>query len=583
MPWASVKAGSAMEGGTMRNLDRRFDALVIGSGPAGSTAVKELTEAGMEVVLLEAGRDTTETDFLPPAGQKRAKSMDMSLGDRARAMLHGQFNQARRAFFSPTTGRFLVNDWENPYTYPLNSPYLWIRSRILGGRMHAYGRVLQRMSDVDFRAASRDGFGQDWPFLYSDLEPFYDRVEEFLGVYGDKDGLAHPPDNKYVGPGFLTQMEQDFKRQVEAEWPDRHVISWRYQAPFLDRIPPGIAAARKTGRLTTRTDAVVTRITVDPRTGLANGAVFVDRVTKREYHVVADVVVLCASAIESIRLLLHSGSTRHPDGLANSSGLLGRYFMEQTLSLAYCDAPQWSGFWESDSTAPRDPFYGASGGILIPRYQNLGPEPTEEYRRGFSFQGLGGRVPVPEGAPAMFGLGAGGEMLPRYDNHVGLSRVVKDKWGVPAAHIVCRPDENDRKLVTAAVDALREMIGLVGYRVNFVASQFGLHKQKVWPDFNVLQRAVFRVGIRTSIMMGTSIHECGGARVGHDPAASVLNGVNQSWDVPNLFVTDSASFPSASTVGPALTIMAVTARACRFIAEAHASGELARPTQAASL
>jgi choline dehydrogenase-like flavoprotein len=184
-------------------------------------------------------------------------------------------------------------------------------------------------------------------------------------------------------------VEQHFKEKVAERWPERKVIPWRYAAPNLGRVPLGVAAARATGRLTTRTDAVVTRITVDDRTGLATGAVFVDRVTKREHRAVADVVVLAASTIESVRLLLNSASRSHPDGLGNSSGLVGRYFMDQTISLAFCDVPQFPGFSEQPDDVPADPFYHGAGGILIPRYENMGPEPESGYLRGISFQGAG--------------------------------------------------------------------------------------------------------------------------------------------------------------------------------------------------
>ena len=564
---------------TVNSIDRHFDAIVIGSGPAGSTAVRELTEAGMDVLLLEAGRELTEEDFTPPE-HKRLMPMSMDVLARAKRMLGDrQFNQARRSFYSDATSRFLVDDLANPYTYPADAPYLWVRSRLLGGRMHAYGRVLQRMSDVDFKAASLDGVGIDWPFEYKDLAPYYDRVEELVGLYGDDDpGVAHPPAGRYAGPGHLNEMEKEFKAAVESRWPERHVISWRFQAPFLDRTPPGIRAARATGRLTIRTNAVVSRITTSARTGLATGAVFIDAVTRREHRVAADVVMVCASAIESVRLLLGSGSGRHPAGLGNSNGLVGHYLMEQSMTLGFGDDARRPGYFGPSSQCEPDPFYGNSGGFLIPRYQNLTGQ-SEPYKRGYSFQGLAGRVPVPEDSPAMFGFGAGGEMLPQYGNRVTLSRRVRDRWGIPAAHIVCRPDDNDRLMVRAAVRDIGEMMAAGGYRTNFVASTFGVHSKRVWPDFNPFQRAVFRVGIRMSLIMGVSIHEAGGARMGHDPALSVLNGVCQSWDVPNLFVTDAASFPTGSTEGPALTIMAVTARACDYIARAHGSGELTRPTQ----
>jgi choline dehydrogenase-like flavoprotein len=561
----------------MGGIDRRFDALVVGSGAAGSVAVKELTERGLDVLLLEAGRDLTEADFTPPQ-PKRPRPLGMDLDLRAKAALAGQHIQARRTFFSETSNRFLVNDRENPYSTPRDAPYLWIRSRILGGRLNAYGRVLQRMSDVDFRAASRDGHGVDWPVSYAELESHYDRVEEFIGVYGNEDGVVHPPDGKYVGPAKLSDVEREFKEKVENRWPQRKVISWRYAAPNLGRVPRGIAAARATGRLTTRTDAVVSRITVDERSGLVDGAVFVDRLTKREHRVYSDVVLLCASAIESLRLMLVSRSPRHPNGLGNSTGLLGRYFMDQTVSMAFCSVPDHPGYWLRDDSAPPDPFYPPAGGVLIPRWVNIGSEDDPGFARGFSFQGAGGRFPVPDDAPTSFGIGAAGEMLPSYDNRVTLNPKRTDAWGVPIAHIRCALSENDVTIAREGTKALREMVEHCGYSVNFVGSVLGLDSKKVFPDASPFHRLVFRSGIGRSLAMGAAIHECGGARMGADPRTSVLNGVNQAWDIPNLFVTDGSCFVSNSTVGPALTIMALTARACDFVAREYASGGLTKPT-----
>lgn len=556
----------------MSGLDRRFDAIVIGSGAAGSIAVKELTERGMEVLLLEAGRDLTEADFVPPP-PKRPKPVGLDFGPRARAALRGQHVQGRRPFFNPSTSRFLVNDRENPYTTPRGRPYVWIRGRLLGGRLNSYGRLLLRMSDYDFKAASRDGHGADWPLAYAELAPWYDRVEEFLGVYGNADGLAHPPDGRYVGPSKLTEVELDFKRRVEQQWPERRVIAWRYAAPNLGRVPLGIAAARATGRLTTRTDAVVQRVTVD-RNGRADGAVFVDRVTKREHRVSADVVVLCASTIETVRLLLHSGSGRHPDGLANASGLVGRYFMDQTISLALGSIPDRPGFYEPDESAPPDPFYSAAGGFFIPRFHNLDGPQESAFVRGIGFQGLAGRFPVPEGGPTSIGFGGMGEMLARHDNRVTLDPRRRDAWGIPAPRIDLSLGENDVALLREQVRVLREITGHLGYRMNFVGSTLGLDSKQVFPDVDPLSRFVFRRGFRRSLALGAAIHECGGARMGADPASSVVNAYNQAWDVPNLFVTDASCFVTNGTVGPTLTIMALTARACEHIAREHAVGAL---------
>ena len=558
----------------MTNLEKRYDALVIGSGAAGNIAVKELTERGMEVLLLEAGRDQREEDFMPGPPPKKPKQLGLELVPRARAALRGQHIQSRRVFYMPTTDRFLVNDRENPYTTERGLPYIWMRGRMLGGRLNAYGKVLNRMSDLDFKAASRDGIGTDWPFSYEELAPYYDSVEQTMGVYGNADHAPAIPDGTYVGPAKLTTVEREFKERVEERYPERQVISWRFQAPNLERVPRGILAARATGRLTTRTDAVVKQITVNSKTGRADGAVFVDRVTKREHRVFADVVVLCASTIESIRLLFNSATDRHPDGLCNSGGLLGRYFMDQTTSMAFGGSPEHLGEWDNDDSAPPDPFYGASGGVFIPRFQNLDGQERQPYARGFAFQGAGGRFPVPPGVPSSFGIGGIGEMLPSYDNRITVNPRKKDAWGIPVAHVRIAVGENERKLVNAQTQVLQEMCDAAGLRINFIASILGIASKNVFPDADPLTRLAFRLGYKVTFSMGASIHECGGVRMGDDPATSVVNEYNQSWDIPNLFVTDGACFASGGTVGPSLTIMAVTARACEYIAGQHADGSL---------
>ncbi|RLP09588.1 GMC oxidoreductase [Propionibacterium australiense] len=562
------------------STERRFDAIVVGSGMSGGIAVKVLTERGMEVLLLEAGKEFPKEDFIPdPPGEPKDFGMDIL--PRAQDMLlKGQWYQARRAFFDPSVSKFMVNDLSDPYIYKLGHPYIWFRSKMIGGRMQTYGRVLQRMSDLDFKAASLDGYGEDWPFSYSDLEPYYDSVEEFVGVYGDRDGLEAPADGRYVGPGFLSAVERELKAKVEERWPERKVISWRVQAPFADRIPPGVAAARRTGRLTERTNAQVTKVTVNVRTGLANGVEFVDRETRRKHRVFGDVVVLAASGIESIRILFNSATSRHPDGLANSSGLLGRYFMDQTDVLCFADAPGHDGEWEPDPHQPKDdPYFQPAGGIVIPRYQNIGGQ-SESYLRGFDFQGTGGRFPVPAGSPSAIGGHSMGEMLARYDNVVRVSRRVKDRWGVPVPFIDISFGANERKMIEAQKVFMREVMETAGCRVNFIASTVGLESRNVWPGWNPLKRQMFRLGIKMAEQrIGPAIHECGGARMGTDPGRSVLNGVNQSWDVPNLFITDAASFVTNGTVGPSLTIMALTARACEFIADQYQTNKLSKPTE----
>lgn len=550
---------------------KRFDALVIGSGAAGSFAAKELTQRGLEVLLLEAGPNITEDDFPVP---EKPRQKGINITSRALAVLKGQYIQARIGFFGDQFKHLFVNDWQNPYTTPSDAFYLWIRGRQLGGRLHLYGRVLLRMTDYDFKAASRDGFGDDWPISYSDLAPYYDSVEEFMGVYGTKDNIRNLPDGKYAHTPKLTAVEQAFKQKVEANWTDRTVTSWRYAAPNLKRVPLPILAAKETGRLTLRTDAIAKRITVDPVSGKATGAEFIDRLTKKSETVSADVVVLCASTIESVRLLLNSASPKHPNGLANSSGLLGRYFMDQCPSQIYGTLPGVMGS-EPDNSAPPDPFYGPSGGVYIPRFQNLDTVTNPKFKRGFAFQGAIGRGGIPNTSPAIYGIMGFGETLPYYENSITLSRWRKDAWGIPAPHIKCLFHENERELLNEQVRSLREMVETCGYKIIFSGSAFGLEDEKnVFPDADWLSRFMFRKSFSKSMAAGAAIHECGGARMGADPAKSVLNAYNQAWDVKNLFVTDGASFPSSGTVGPALTIMALTARACDYIANEHKTGDL---------
>jgi choline dehydrogenase-like flavoprotein len=550
---------------------KQFDALVIGSGAAGSFAAKELTQRGLEVLLLEAGPNITEDDFKVP---EHPRQKGINLKARALAVLKGQYIQARIGFFGDQFKHLFVNDRKNPYTTPPDDFYLWIRGRQLGGRLHLYGRVLLRMTDYDFKAASKDGFGEDWPISYADIAPYYDQVEEFMGVYGSQDHVRNLPDGKYFKTPKLTGLEQAFKTQVEAQWPERSVISWRYAAPNLKRVPLPLLAAKKTGRLTIRTDAIVKRITVDAATGKATGAEFIDRLTKKTETVSANVVVLCASTIESIRLLLNSASSKHPNGLANSSGLLGRYFMDQCPSQVYGTVPGSRG-WELDDSAPPDPFYAPSGGVYIPRFQNLDNVTNPKFRRGFAFQGAIGRGYIPDDRPAIFGIMGFGETLPYYENCISLSGRRKDAWGIPAPHIKCTFSQNENELLREQVRSIKEMVDACGYKIIFSGSTFGLENEKeVFPDADWLSRFMFRKSFKKSMAVGAAIHECGGARMGDDPAKSVLNSYNQCWDVKNLFVTDGSCFPSSGTVGPALTIMALTMRACEYIAREYKTNSL---------
>lgn len=550
---------------------KEYDVLVVGSGAAGSFAVKELTERGLNVLLLEAGRNITEADFVrpKPRGPKR-----ISFSERFRAALHGQHIQGRVALFRHEFKHLFVNDREHPYTVAKDNFYLWIRGRQLGGRLHTYGKVVLRMSDYDFKAATWDCRADVWPISYADLAAYYDRVEGFLRVYGSEEHLRNLPDGPYFKESKLNKFEEDFKSKIEAHWSDRSVIPWRHVAPNLRRVPLPILAAQNTGRLTIRTDAIVKQITIDRTSGKATGAIFIDRVTKKNEQVSARVVVLCASTIESVRLMLNSACSKHPNGLGNSSGLLGHYFMDQCPSLVFGTVPGSSG-WELDDTTEPDPFYPPSGGMYIPRFHNLDNVTNPRFVRGFAFQGTIGRSRVPENKPAVFAIMGFGEMPAYYDNCITLNPNRKDAWGIPVAHINCSLKQNEHELLREQLRSIKEMVKYCGYSIALAGSTLGVDEQEnVLPGESWLTRYVFRKLFKKSMAMGAAVHECGGARMGIDPSRSVLNPYNQCWDVKNLFVTDGSCFVSTGTVGPSLTIMALSVRASEYIAQECKSGSL---------
>lgn len=524
-----------------------FDAIVVGSGAAGSWAAKELTERGLRTLLLEAGPQLDPVrDFPPPAP---AKSSKLQLVSRARATLSGQHVQARCMSFSPLTRHLFVNDRDNPYGTDAGTPFNWFRARQVGGRLHLWGRNALRIGNEQLHAAQFDGYGDDWPISYEDLAPWYDRVERFLGVDGSPAGVASIPDGSYERPLRLTTSETRVLECLGQAWPDRPATTARIVRHNERRMPLPILAALETGRLTIRSDAVAARVTVDDA-GRARGVLFVDRVTRVEHEARGRVVVLSASTIESVRILLNSTSPGHPDGLGNSSGTLGTGLTDHVM------------IFEAGPHAPlepdpgRDPYdFGAYSGIFVPSFRNANGKRDADFLRGYSLLGSVGRL-----EPGWFFM-AVGEMLARPENRVELDTSRCDAWGIPVARIRCVHSENEHRMVRDMKAALRDLASRCGLEIDHLKRE------------SLVSNLVYRLTSRLvytregALLPGSAIHEAGGAAMGHDPARSVLNRHNQLWDVPNVFVTDSASFPSSPYQNPGLTIMAMSARAAHHIAD----------------
>ena len=511
-----------------------YDAIVVGAGASGGWAAKQLTEGGMQVLLLDAG-ETPE--------QKARSIWQQNLMRKIR--YRGKVDQRtlsmrRQPIQSKTPAwewnyHYFVDDLDNPYTTPADKPFTWLRSRQVGGRMivKTHGRQLYRFSDSEFKAASRDGFGVDWPIAHRDLAPYYERVERWVGLTGTVEQIPHLPDSVLLPPQPMTEGEQLLKASVESCWPDRRVIPARTAPP-----PSTIPAALQTGRLTLRSNAIARQILVDDKTGKAKGVTFVDRHSHKTHEVRANVVVLCASTIESTRLLLNSASADHPQGLGNSSGLLGHYLMDHVNSVTVEGSiPQPERFARN---VPAGSFY-------IPQFRNIADR-QPNFIRGYGIQGTAAREVLEGRDRVPFVMRAFGEMLPRFENCITLDPAQKDAWGIPVAHISCAFSDNEHAMAEDTLATLKEMSAAAGF--------------------------VVETESRSLAPPGTAAHEVGTARMGHDPATSVLNSFNQSWDVKNLFVTDGSCFVSQGYQNPTLTIMALTVRACDYILEQSRGGAL---------
>ncbi len=542
--------------------ETRHDVLVVGSGAAGALAAHELTARGLSVLMLEAGPPVGAAHFKP---RKARPKTAINLPERGIATLLGQHLQARALFFSRKMGRFFVNDRRNPYTTPKGEPFLWVRGRQEGGRMHSFGRVLMRWTDDDFCIRSRAGRGIDWAFDYAEIAPYYEEVERMLGLYGNEDKAATMPDSLYAHPAHLTEAERIFREKVEMADAAQRVVSWRYVMAEPDRMLAPMRAAKATGQLEIRHDAVVRRVLTDTA-GRASGVEFVDRIGHDLHVARARAVMICASPVETVRLLLNSATEDQPDGLCNSSGKLGRYFMDQLPVLAQGQFPAAKG-WEEDRSGPPDPFYAQPGGIFIARADR----PMAE-RGEFAFQGSLGRAAVPSRSDAAaFSFFGFGQMLPHEDNRITLDPSRVDAWGIPVPHIRCVMHDYETALIERQQEELMDIVCRAGGEFDFIGSPLGLREMNRggFPHADPLSRLFFRKMFTRSMCMGSAIHETGGAIMGTDPAASVVDTWGRSWDVPNIVVADASAFPGSGVTGTTLTVMAQAVRAGR-----HLAGEL---------
>ena len=551
--------------GSVKN--RSFDAIVIGSGMSGGWAAKEFTEKGWKTLVLERGRDVQHLKDYPTTNM-----MPWEFEHRGQMPLEVTSANpiiSRCYAFREDAAHFFVKDQEHPYVQ--GKPFDWIRGYQVGGKSLMWARQTQRWSDYDFTGPARDGFAVDWPIRYKDIAPWYSYVEKFVGISGNKDGLANLPDGEFLPALELTCVDHYFKEVLQKNYTGRHVIYGRCAhltkpnpihleqgraqcqnrnlcqrgCPFGGYFSSNASTlpwAAKTGNLTMRPFSVVHSIIYDEQKGIASGVRVIDSNTKEMVEYYAKVIFVNAGAINSNLILLNSTSHRFPNGLGNDNGLLGKYVAFHNYRARI--SASYEGFMDS-TTDGRSPT-----SAYLPRFRNVEKQETDflrGYAAGFSSgryhkqntDGFGkelkNQLAKKELGPWFVGSHMMGETIPKETNFVSLDPSLKDPWGMPQLNIQVAYDDNDEKMVKDFQEQMTEMYTKAGFK-NIQTTD-----SKAAP--------------------GLDIHEMGGVRMGKDPKTSLLNEFNQLHTCKNVYVTDGACMTSTSTQNPSLTYMAITARA----------------------
>jgi choline dehydrogenase-like flavoprotein len=531
------------------------DVIIIGSGASGGMAAWNLTRMGVNVLVLDAGAKFQRSKFWTHVKPWEWRER-MARGERP-----PQFELDRK---------------EQPYAWTEGQFFDLIRVWGRGGKTNIWGRVALRYSDLDFTAAEHDGWEIPWPIRYRDIAPYYDKVEQLIGVCGGDDDQDSLPGSKYYLPPPPMRCGEVLLKKAAASVgipivPVRRAVLTRpYNghnpchycgacgrgcdvSAFFNASDYLIEPAFKTKRMSVIDNAVVARILVDDQ-GLASGVQYFDRYSGEEHKVYGRVVVVAASCIDSTRILLNSKSNVYPNGIGNSSDAVGRYLCEQIRFHLAAFVPELLG-----SKTRNDDGIGGEH-IYMPRFNHRDGR-KRDYLRGFGSQfwgsgaqdnagfaahlpgfGRGFKEAVKRRYPALVEMHPYGEVLPRADNRVTVEGTERDRYGIPIARIEYKIGENERRMA-------RDM---------YETAEGILHAAKA--EILPFERGKLDVA-------GSAIHEHGTCRMGADPKRSALNGFCQSHDVKNLFVVDGAAFTSASEKNPTLTILALAWRATDYLAE----------------
>ncbi len=559
-----------------------YDAIVIGSGISGGYAAMELCTKGYKTLVLEKGRDVKHMQY-PTANLDPWELPNQNMVAAEEIALH-YFKQNRLSWWVKEDHKhFIAKDSEYPYDEVKR--FDWIRGHHVGGRSLMWGRHCYRWSDIDFEANAKEGIAIDWPIRYKDIEPWYDYVETFVGVSGQKEGLKQVPDGKFLPPFPLNCAEEHMREAVKKVYPNRIITPGRVanlskyipevhkglrgQCQTRDRCVRGcpfgayfssnsatLPVAESTGNLSLRPDSIVSEIVFDKKTGKASGVRIKDANTGETHEFFARIIFCNASTIGTTAILLNSRSETFPNGLGNSSGELGHNLMDHHYGMGI--SGKLPGFEDTYYKGRRP-----NGGFYIPRFRNLDKATKQkDYLRGFGYQGGAGRVKndgngkigvdlkkeIFQPGPYHVWMTCFGELLPYHDNKMFLNFEKLDKHGMPIITFDAELKENERKLRLDGVKSGEEILEAAG--------------------------CTDITSYNDPTAVGACIHEMGTARMGHSKKTSVLNKWNQMHEVPNVFVTDGACMTSSGTQNPSITYMALTARAVDYAHKEVNAGRL---------
>ena len=553
---------------------QEYDAIVVGSGASGGWAAKRMSEAGLRVALVCAGRPLKDADY-----REHVQPYELKYQARANDLIRRTRPVQKDCYACTEYNQdWFCNDIDEPYTTEKGKPFSFQgRMRVTGGRTNVWGRHSYRFSQQDLKGYSFDGAGADWPLEYTDLVPYYELVEDYVGISGMVENVPELPDSKFQPTMPLTCVEEKVRTSIKSKFgrtltmgrmanltkPINGRQACHYCGPcergcvthsYFNSAFTTVADAIKTGKCTHIPNAMVYQVLMDKATNKARGVTYVDRVTRETREVRAKTVVLCAQALESTRILMNSAE----GGLANSSGVLGHYLMDHmwVAGGANGEFPDMPG--KPSLNTGRRP-----GGPYVIRFRNTASgERHKDFLRGYGFQG-GSALNFAMGAPGFgqaykeavkngqwtMNLVGFGECLPYKNNRCSINKDVTDVFGIPVLHFDIAWGENEKTMIRDMAVTAGEMLEASGAKN---VRTFALEDR----------------------IPGYSIHEMGTARMGGDPKTSVLNQFQQAHDVKNLFVMDAAGFPSGACQNPTLTIMAIAVRSTDYLMAELKKGNL---------